>query len=292
MTCLPKWFLVRHQHNPIVTNTAHRSFVDRTPSSAEAAEGGGNVRGLVTFYSVNVSLENGVRWVVDRRFSDFFQLFYAAKKVGSLNNKRGEALVPPKKEWGVSKWVAGSTVLKESRRVQFEMLLSLLRDQLDPATTEVLGTFLEMEEHEQQAKASKSRRSRAGGKSTSKAEKILGVTLGEEDGKDSKDGSTVTFKRNHKLREHKNKRKSMQDVTDKYSSPVSPLPKIMTIATILMIVVAVYVSGRMGKATNVKEAREVVEELLGEAIELMGGGEKLGEQAEGADVIGMDAVER
>ena len=209
-----------------------------------------------------------------------------------MNNKRGEALVPPKKEWGVSKWVAGSTVLKESRRVQFEMLLSLLRDQLDPATTEVLGTFLEMEEHEQQAKASKSRRSRAGGKSTSKAEKILGVTLGEEDGKDSKDGSTVTFKRNHKLREHKNKRKSMQDVTDKYSSPVSPLPKIMTIATILMIVVAVYVSGRMGKATNVKEAREVVEELLGEAIELMGGGEKLGEQAEGADVIGMDAVER
>ena len=76
------------------------SFIDRTPSSLEnddSKQGGG----LVTFYTISCLSTSGKRWIVERRYSDFNNLYTSCKKLGSLNNKPGRAYTFPKKVWGM-----------------------------------------------------------------------------------------------------------------------------------------------------------------------------------------------
>ncbi len=135
---------------PVLASLSIPSYLDRKPpvnpslSPVAAPPSPTRSMNLVTYYSVNVELADGSRWAVDRRYSEFKELYASCMKLGSFKNKRGSGYSFPKKEWG---FTPGPCEIKDRRRESFEAMLAILLQEHENSTAMVLEKFLEVEEH-------------------------------------------------------------------------------------------------------------------------------------------------
>ena len=91
----------------------------------------------VTFYNINVENENGVRWCISKRYTDFLNLYNVCTSNGDLSTKPGETYYFPPKCY-----FAHGDDVKEDRREGFEKLLMILNN--NTTGSDELSSFLEI----------------------------------------------------------------------------------------------------------------------------------------------------